>query len=227
MWDLFFVSQSSMVQFKTSVTEGFSRLWDEVRKQKDELMVKLGSVGRKQEQLMESHEAMDERLRQVGDSVDDVKANTHNINCRVAVLDGKLGEVRDGVVNVQQGILLLVQTVAEVTNRIGMHNTRSSQALKGFLSSAAPQGGTAALPSSTQPLALPGGAVGLSALLPDEQDGSAATVTAMHPGDAIAAKAGGGGSSTGGGPPSFPKSQNASSNPQASLPGMFWGRGRS
>lgn len=35
--------------------------------------------------------------------------------------------------NVQQGIMLLVQTVAEVTNRIGMNNTRSSQALKVWL----------------------------------------------------------------------------------------------
>lgn len=102
-------------------------------------MSKLGMVGRKQEQLIESQEALDERLRQVcvyrrmcmrvggfryaekpskrvrmsmhrtaydvtmpnvpafnhtqcqvGDSVDDVKANTHSINFRVSMLDGKV-----------------------------------------------------------------------------------------------------------------------------------------
>ncbi len=63
--DLLYVSQNSMTQFKTTVTEGFSRLWDEVRKQKDELMAKMGAVGRKQNQLIESQSQMDERLRQV------------------------------------------------------------------------------------------------------------------------------------------------------------------
>ena len=46
------------------VTEGFSKIWDEVRKQKDELLVKLGAVGAKQEQMIESQAQMDERLRQ-------------------------------------------------------------------------------------------------------------------------------------------------------------------
>lgn len=31
MWDLLYVSQNSMSQFKTTVTEGFTRIWDEVR----------------------------------------------------------------------------------------------------------------------------------------------------------------------------------------------------
>jgi hypothetical protein len=56
-----------MTQFKQSVTEGFARLWDEVRKQKDELMAKLGAVGQKQEQLMQSQALLDERLQQVRD----------------------------------------------------------------------------------------------------------------------------------------------------------------
>ena len=55
-----------MQQFKQTVTEGFSRIWDEVRKQKDELLVKLGAVGAKQEQMIDSQAQMDERLRQVG-----------------------------------------------------------------------------------------------------------------------------------------------------------------
>ena len=47
------------------MTEGFSKIWDEVRKQKDELLAKLGAVGSKQEQMMENQVLMDERLRQV------------------------------------------------------------------------------------------------------------------------------------------------------------------
>ncbi len=47
LWDMLYVSQSSMAQFKATVTDGFSRIWEEVRKQKDELMAKLGVVGNK------------------------------------------------------------------------------------------------------------------------------------------------------------------------------------
>jgi hypothetical protein len=65
LFDLLYVSQNSLSQFKGTVTEGFSRLWDEVRKQKDEVMARLGVVGRRQEQLMESQAHLDERLKQV------------------------------------------------------------------------------------------------------------------------------------------------------------------
>ena len=41
-------------------------------------------------------------LGQVGDNVDDVKVNTHNISSRVSMLDNKMAEVRDGMNNVQQ-----------------------------------------------------------------------------------------------------------------------------
>lgn len=65
LFDLLYVSQSSLTQFKTTVSEGFGKVWEEVRKQKDEMMAKLGMVGRKQEQMIESQAQMDERLKQV------------------------------------------------------------------------------------------------------------------------------------------------------------------
>lgn len=65
VFDLLYVSQNSMSQFKNTVTDGFSRIWTEVRKQKEDIMAKLGLVGHKQEQLIESQSQMDERLRHV------------------------------------------------------------------------------------------------------------------------------------------------------------------
>lgn len=241
--DLLYVSQNSMTQFKTTVTEGFSRLWDEVRKQKDELMAKLGAVGRKQNQLIESQSQMDERLRQVGDSVDSVKANTHNINFRVTMLDGKLAEVRDGMNNVQQGIMLLVQTVAEVTNRIGMNNTRCNQALKGYIAN--PQQPQAQLSSAAQPQALTdgnprvpagpiGNLMGLNSLLLDVGTGSTApdrdysssvqaAPAATTPHHTINVES----TPDKGGPPSFVSPAAKPTITQSARTGAFWGVGRS
>ena len=42
--DLFFVSRGSMQQFRSTVSEGFTKLWDEMRKQKDDFVARLGSV---------------------------------------------------------------------------------------------------------------------------------------------------------------------------------------
>ncbi len=163
----------------------------------------------------------------------------------MTLLDGKMAEVRDGMVNVQQGIMLLCHTVAEVTNRIGMHNTRSSQALKGFLG-----GSGAALPHGQQqehqfslppvaPQSAAGGAGGLNLLL--EGGGATADIDATVFEIPLGAAAEQGkhagvtqlaGSRSIGGPPSFPKTTTAS-NPMASgkpastssVP--FWGMGRS
>eukprot|EP00195_Chlamydomonas_chlamydogama_P016948 CAMPEP_0202892588 /NCGR_PEP_ID=MMETSP1392-20130828/2299_1 /ASSEMBLY_ACC=CAM_ASM_000868 /TAXON_ID=225041 /ORGANISM="Chlamydomonas chlamydogama, Strain SAG 11-48b" /LENGTH=324 /DNA_ID=CAMNT_0049576597 /DNA_START=198 /DNA_END=1172 /DNA_ORIENTATION=- len=152
--DMFYVSRGSLTTFRNTVTEGFSKLWDELRKQKDEFVSRLSTVGKKQEQLIENQAKMDERLQQVGDSVDTVKSSTHQISSRVTMLDNKMGEVRDSIQHVQHGIYLLCSTVAEVTNRIGMHNSRNSQSLKTFVQGT-PQ--AAALPAAAQQ---PGGFMG-------------------------------------------------------------------
>jgi hypothetical protein len=93
-------------------------------------------------------------------------------------------QVRDGMANVQQGIMLLVQTVAEVTNRIGMHNTRSSQQLKGFLAGT-PTTSQAQLPgnSSQAQLGGPGPAGGGLNLLLDGDSYHDHAGQAGQPGD--------------------------------------------
>ena len=180
--------------------------------------------------------------------MDDVKVNTHNINNRVSLLDGKMAEVRDGMNNVQQGIMLLCHTVAEVTNRVGLHNTRSSQALKGFLTlSPGGSSGQYSLPS------MPGSssssaAAGLNLLLGGLD--SAATSAAIAdvditvyaesapeqsaPRRRIASDAHAASAaayvvpevSRGvGGPPSFPGTTTPSSS-AATVGNLFWGMGR-
>jgi len=152
------------------------------------------------------------------------------------------------MVNVQQGIMLLCHTVAEVTNRVGLHNTRSTQALKGFLS--LPNNGTAALPlPSSQQYSPPasvsgasGSVAGLNLLLEDSSSGSGGDIDASvqalddasssrkrsqsepiglnSAGRPAAAEA----TTRGlGGPPSFPKGAIAATQPAGS---MFWGIGR-
>ena len=160
LMDLLFVSQGAMQQFKASVSQGLSKLWEEMRKQKDEMVKKLTGVSTRQDQMMDKQQQMDERLKQVGENVDDVKVNTHRISSRVSMLDNRLADVAQGVGTVQQGVLLLCHTVAEVTARIGMpQNTRSQQALKGFLGGAGLMSssgqGSGSINSSGQLLPLP------------------------------------------------------------------------
>ena len=44
MTDFFFVSRNSLSTFRTSVTEGFTKLWEEMRKQKDDFVSRLTAV---------------------------------------------------------------------------------------------------------------------------------------------------------------------------------------
>lgn len=72
VWDLFYVSRSSLSAFKSTVQEGMTKMWEEMRRQKEEVLRMVTSLGRKQdelkdsqEQLMAKQDQMDERLRRV------------------------------------------------------------------------------------------------------------------------------------------------------------------
>lgn len=72
VWDMLYVSRSSLTSFKTTVQEGMAKMWDEMRKQKDEIFRVVGAMGKKQDemkdsqdQLMAKQDQMDERLRRV------------------------------------------------------------------------------------------------------------------------------------------------------------------
>ena len=148
--------------------------------------------------------------------------------------------------------MLLCQTVSEVTHRIGMNNTRSSQALKGFLSASpaagmltGPGGGAAAgaqpLPQLQGGSSIPlgggspsaGAALGLNALLdgPVVPTDGGATITAtpttvVYDVTAAGAELGGAKERSAGGPPSFPKTTaKPTAAAGSSLP--FWGMSRS
>ena len=73
-----------------------------------------------------------------------------------------------------QGIMLLCSTVAEVTNRIGMHNSKNTQMLKSFvgtsgatatLPAAGPQASVEVLEGLSSPSAGGGGSSGLLGLI--------------------------------------------------------------
>jgi hypothetical protein len=72
VWDMLYVSRSSLGAFKTTVQEGMTKMWEEMRRQKEEVLRMVTSLGRKQdelkdsqEQLMAKQDQMDERLRRV------------------------------------------------------------------------------------------------------------------------------------------------------------------
>lgn len=71
----------------------------------------------------------------MGDNVDDLRCTANQIDTRVHQLDGRMQEVAGGVQSANYGIMLLCQAVHEVTHRVGMHNSRSSQALKTYVTS--------------------------------------------------------------------------------------------
>jgi hypothetical protein len=72
VWDLLYVSRSSLTAFRDTVQEGMTKVWEEMRRQKEELFRAVGGVMKKQEELKDSQEEllakqaqMDERLRRV------------------------------------------------------------------------------------------------------------------------------------------------------------------
>jgi hypothetical protein len=71
--DFFYVSRSGLASFRNTVQESMTKMWEEMRKQKDEVIKMVTHLGRKQDdlkdsqdQLMAKQDQMDDRLRRVG-----------------------------------------------------------------------------------------------------------------------------------------------------------------
>ncbi|KAL6752053.1 hypothetical protein V8C86DRAFT_2764343 [Haematococcus lacustris] len=153
IWDLLYVSRSSLTAFRSTVQEGMSKMWDEMRKQKEEIFKVVSTLGKKQdemkdsqEQLMVKQEQMDERLRRVDDTCYNLDSKANHTIERVQCLDNRLQDVHAGVTAANQGIFMLVSAVSEVTQKIGLHNSRTTQALKGYI-----QGGPGWQAAATTP----------------------------------------------------------------------------
>ncbi len=72
VWDLLYVSRSSLTAFRTTVQESMTKVWEEMKKQKEEIFKVVAAMGRKQDELKDNQDAlmakqdqMDERLRRV------------------------------------------------------------------------------------------------------------------------------------------------------------------
>mmetsp|Transcript_23820 Transcript_23820/g.60729 ORF Transcript_23820/g.60729 Transcript_23820/m.60729 type:complete len:381 (-) Transcript_23820:414-1556(-) len=152
--DFFYVSRSSLASFRNTVQESMTKMWEEMRKQKDEVIKMVTHLGRKQDdlkdqqdQLMAKQDQMDERLRRVDDTVYQLDGKANHTIQHVEKLDSRLQDVHSGVMSANQGIYMLVSAVSEVTHKIGLHNSRTAQALQNFLRSGPTWAGGAALPA--------------------------------------------------------------------------------
>lgn len=183
VWDMFYVSRSSLSAFRTTVQEGMTRMWDEMKKQKEEIFKVVTSLGRKQDEmkenqaeLMAKQDQMDERLRRVDDTCYQLDSKANTTIHRVEQMDNRLQDVHTGVQAANQGIYMLVSAVSEVTQKIGLHNSRTAQALH-RLASHGPSWQTStsstSLPAPVTPEALPAPNATPLAQLPAPATGSA------------------------------------------------------
>lgn len=138
--DFFYVTRSSLTSFRASVTEGFGKIWDEMKRTKEEFVSKILHVSQRQEQLMSQQQEIDRRLQKVGTDVDDIRHCADGISYRVELLDGKVEDVVQGVERSNRGILVLCAAIAEVTKRIpGMNKNCTSDMLENYIQTTPPQ----------------------------------------------------------------------------------------
>ncbi|KAG2451188.1 hypothetical protein HYH02_003795 [Chlamydomonas schloesseri] len=122
--DFFMVTNKSLQQFRELVSASMTQLWEEMRKQKDEFMARIGAVGAQQQQMMAQQQQMDEKLGAVSANVDDIRDISNTIEARVGQMDHTINIMSTGVQRANEGIYLLCAAVADVTRRVGVDNSR-------------------------------------------------------------------------------------------------------
>lgn len=122
--DFFMVTNKSLQQFRELVSTSMTQLWEEMRKQKDEFMARIGAVGAQQQQMMAAQQQMDEKLGAVSVNVDDIRDISNTIEARVGQMDHTINIMSTGVQRANEGIYLLCAAVADVTRRVGVDNSR-------------------------------------------------------------------------------------------------------
>ncbi|MEW5314805.1 MAG: hypothetical protein WDW38_006274 [Sanguina aurantia] len=152
------VTRGSLNTLRTTVIDSCSKIWDEVRRSKEDFLSKLTGVARQQEALNSQQAAMDERLasvganvnavderlHMVGNNVEDIRDSTQNISSRVELLDDRMGSVLEEAQRANRGIMLLCTSVASITRRVGLDNSKDNALLHTYLQSGAGYGHTSA-----------------------------------------------------------------------------------
>lgn len=174
LWDFFFVTRQGLESFKCAVQQNFSKLWEEMSKQKAEFLDRISGVSKQQEELLLRQQQLDEQVGRVGRNVDDIRSNTTLIGTRVEMLDGRMSDVTGHVMYATEGIKVLCAAVHDVCNRAGMNNAKTTQLLKNWASTApVANNSTHALPCAGLKGLLGGGDSGITegpAMLMDTPD---------------------------------------------------------
>ncbi|GLC41539.1 hypothetical protein PLESTB_000704000 [Pleodorina starrii] len=133
--DFFMVTNRSLQQFRDLVSSSMTQLWEELRKQKDEFIKRISTVGEQQQAMMAQQSAMDTKLRDVSSKVEEIRDISDSIESRVGQMDHNINMMSSAVNRANEGIFLLCSAVAEVTRRVGMDNSR----LKSYVQAAPPE----------------------------------------------------------------------------------------
>ncbi|GLI67408.1 hypothetical protein VaNZ11_011598 [Volvox africanus] len=133
--DFFMVTNKSLQQFRDLVSQSMTQLWEELRKQKDEFIKRIATVGEQQQVMMVQQTQMDEKLQTVTNKVEEIRDISDSIETRVGQMDHNINIMSSGVHRANEGIHLLCAAVAEVTQRVGMDNSR----LRHYVKTAPPE----------------------------------------------------------------------------------------
>lgn len=128
--DFFMVTNKSLQQFRDLVSGSMTQLWEELRRQKDEFLKRIGTVGEQQQAMMAQQTQMDEKLQCVSENVqcvsekvEEIRDISDSIETRVGQMDHSINIMSAGVQRANEGIYLLCAAVADVTRRVGMDNS--------------------------------------------------------------------------------------------------------
>ncbi|EFJ41497.1 hypothetical protein VOLCADRAFT_107659 [Volvox carteri f. nagariensis] len=133
--DFFMVTNKSLQSFRELVSQSMTQLWEELRKQKDEFIKRIATVGEQQQAMMAQQTQMDEKLLTVSEKVEEIRGISDSIDTRVCQMDNSIKHMSTGVQRANEGIYLLCAAVAEVTRRVGMDNSR----LKSYVQATPPE----------------------------------------------------------------------------------------
>lgn len=112
--DLMYVSQASLKASSNALKQGIDGLKDYTSKTKEYLTSRLNVLEDDQKAHMDKTERIDDRLINLGDTVDDMHTELSEVNNNVQHVKGTLGEIQDAQKYNSQGIFLLLKVVGEL-----------------------------------------------------------------------------------------------------------------
>uniref|UniRef100_A0A7S0YRK8 DUF1664 domain-containing protein n=1 Tax=Polytomella parva TaxID=51329 RepID=A0A7S0YRK8_9CHLO len=150
--DFMFVTRNGLQSFRTAVTDSFSHLWEELRRQKEELVARLKGMSVQQEELLKQQDEMLNKQGNMDRKLEGIQEVTTGIESKVDDMGSSMAIMQRGVERANQGIYMLCAAVSEVTRHVGITGGQSASGLlKNFVEQGSLEGSlpAAAITSGT------------------------------------------------------------------------------